>query len=130
MAIKRTKWDAVFSDLIRYRDCWTCQKCGKKYPEKSQGLHCSHFFGRRTWATRLEEANAMALCYSCHINVGSNPIDHTELWEFKFQIDDRTHIKDLYYRKTFLKKRDIANETTYQKLKARLAEVKLIYGGY
>ena len=125
MAIKRTKWDVVFSNLIRYRDKWTCQRCGRVYPEGSQGLHCSHFFGRGTWATRLEEANAMALCFGCHQRVGSNPIDHIELWEFKFSMDERTRIRDLYYRTTFLKKRDIANEETYVKLKSRLEEVKI-----
>ena len=62
MAIKRTKWDVVFSNYIRYRDNWTCQRCKKQYIEKSQGLHCSHFYGRRSWATRIEPCNAMALC--------------------------------------------------------------------
>tara|TARA_Y100000593_G_C4321132_1_gene343843 strand:+ start:1303 stop:1689 length:387 start_codon:yes stop_codon:yes gene_type:complete len=124
MAIKRTKWDSVFSNLIRYRDDWTCQRCSKKYAEGSQGLHCSHFFGRRSWATRLEEANAMALCYSCHIYIGSNPIEHVQLWESKFTKKEQLRIKDIHFRK-LIKKRDIANDTTYQKLKARLAELKL-----
>ena len=84
MAIKRTKWDVVFSNYIRYRDNWTCLRCGKEYSEKSQGLHCSHFYGRRSWATRIEPCNAMALCFGCHQHVGSFPKDHVELWESKF----------------------------------------------
>ena len=83
MGIKRTKWDKVFSDYIRYRDKWTCQKCERKYPINSAGLHCSHFFGRRYWSMRLEPTNAMALCFGCHNIVGSNPIEHKKLWESK-----------------------------------------------
>ena len=96
MAIKRTKWDIVFSDYIRNRDNWTCQKCGKKYHEKSAGLHCSHFYGRRSWATRIEPANAMALCYGCHLHVGSFPMDHVHLWEKKFTKKETDKINKLH----------------------------------
>jgi late competence protein required for DNA uptake (superfamily II DNA/RNA helicase) len=123
MAIKRTKWDAVFSNYIRYRDNWTCQKCGKKYHERSAGLHCSHFYGRRSWATRLEPANAMALCYSCHIYVGSFPMEHVDLWESRFTKKETDYVNSLH-RNSKIKKRDIANDETYQKLRRMLDEEK------
>ena len=117
--IKRTKWDDVFSKLVRFRDNWTCQRCGKKYPKLSPGLHCSHFYGRRSWATRIEPANAMALCHGCHIHVGSFPMEHVELWEKKFNKEETEHINYLH-NKSLIKKRDVATEENYKKLKLML----------
>ena len=120
MAIKRTKWDVVFSDYIRYRDNWTCQRCNKKYIEKSQGLHCSHFYGRRSWATRIEPCNAMALCFGCHQHVSSFPKDHVNLWESKFTEEEKDYINDLH--KNFsIKKRDIATKENLEHLKHLLS---------
>ena len=119
MAIKRTKWDVVFSNYIRYRDDWTCQRCNKKYPEKSQGLHCSHFYGRRSWATRIEPCNAMALCFGCHQHVGSFPKDHVELWESKFKEEEKDYVNRLHINFN-IKKKDIATEENYKLLKMML----------
>ena len=119
MAIKRTKWDVVFSNYIRYRDSWTCQRCGKRYLEKSQGLHCSHFYGRRSWATRIEPANAMALCFGCHQHVGSFPKDHVELWESRFTEEEKDYINRLHVNFE-IKKKDVATEENYKLLKTML----------
>jgi late competence protein required for DNA uptake (superfamily II DNA/RNA helicase) len=119
MAIKRTKWDAVFSNLIRFRDDWTCQRCHRKYEVKSKGLHCSHFYGRRSWATRLEPDNAMALCHGCHLHVSSFPMDHVELWEKKFSKQRRDRINKLH-NQTLIKKKDVATEENLKLLKLLL----------
>ena len=119
MAIKRTKWDAVFSDLIRYRDGWKCQRCNRQYEVKSKGLHCSHFYGRRSWATRLEPANAMALCHGCHQHVSSFPMDHVDLWEKKFTKKETDHINYLH-NQAIVKKKDIATEENYKILQLML----------
>ncbi len=75
MGLKRDKYDTLFSNMVRERDNWTCQKCGKYYPEgERQGLHCSHIFSRRHRATRWEPYNAVAHCYSCHQYLGGNPV--------------------------------------------------------
>tara|TARA_R100001244_G_scaffold38734_3_gene35052 strand:+ start:360 stop:746 length:387 start_codon:yes stop_codon:yes gene_type:complete len=121
MAIKRTKWDVVFSNYIRYRDNWTCQRCKKQYIEKSQGLHCSHFYGRRSWVTRIEPCNAMALCFGCHQHVGSFPKDHVELWESKFTEEETERVNYLHNRnRSLIKKKDIATEENYKLLKMML----------
>ena len=122
MAIKRTKWDVVFSDYVRYRDKWTCQRCGVKYPPKSRGLHCSHFYGRRSWATRIEPANAMALCHGCHQYVSSCPFDHVDLWEERFTPNETERIHELH-RDFNIKKRDVATEENYQELKKMLEDI-------
>jgi len=73
--MKRDKFDKLFSDSIRERDNWTCQRCKKYYPEgQRQGLHCSHIFSRRHRATRWEPSNAVAHCYACHEYLGGNPV--------------------------------------------------------
>ena len=123
MAIKRTKWDVVFSNYIRYRDNWTCQRCDKKYEPLSPALHCSHFYGRRSWATRIEPANAMALCMGCHLHVTSFPMEHVNLWESKFTKEETDHINFLH-NQSLIKKRDIATEEKLQELKQMLNDVR------
>lgn len=78
--IKRTKADKYFSDFIRERDNWTCQRCLKEYEKPSQGLHCSHFHSRAKKSVRFDPDNAIALCMSCHLYVGGNPYDHAEIF--------------------------------------------------
>lgn len=72
--MKRDKRDAVFSELVRERVNWTCESCGKYYPEgQRMGLHCSHYVGRAHKATRWEPANAFAHCFGCHAKFEGNP---------------------------------------------------------
>src|SRR5438128_1920797 len=66
MKIRITKLDALFSNQIRSRDNWTCQRCGTKYEPPTSALHCSHFWGRANKATRYDPENCDALCYGCH----------------------------------------------------------------
>jgi len=81
MKIKRDPADIAFSKYIRTRDKWTCQRCGKQYPPNSQGLHCSHYFGRGKESTRFHPDNCDALCYGCHQVWGSR--DREAYREFK-----------------------------------------------
>lgn len=82
MGIKRDKYDAVFSDLVRCRANWTCEHCGKNYPDSStrSGLHCSHHFGRRYQSTRYDPENAMSLCFGCHNKVAEDPDMHRRIF--------------------------------------------------
>lgn len=76
--IKIDRADQLFSKWIRNRDSWQCQRCKKQYPEGSQGLHNSHFYGRGHESTRFEPDNCQALCFGCHQYLGSNPNDHRD----------------------------------------------------
>ena len=53
MRIKVTKMDKLFSRLVRSLAGWCCERCHTKYPEGARGLHCSHYFGRRSMSCRL-----------------------------------------------------------------------------
>lgn len=68
--------DKAFSQYIRTRDNWTCQRCHTRYNPPTMALHCSHFQGRGKEATRFDPLNADALCYGCHQYFTSHPADH------------------------------------------------------
>jgi hypothetical protein len=73
-AMKRTKADADFSDVIRARDGWKCQRCGQQYnPHPGPALASAHCFGRGKPRTRFDEDNACALCFGCHRWLDTHP---------------------------------------------------------
>ena len=80
-AIKRTKYDAIFSNLVRERVDFTCERCGHYEPPGSgrQAMHCSHFISRGNHAVRYDPLNALCICASCHKYLGENPYEHTKL---------------------------------------------------
>ena len=65
--------DSWFSKCIRARNNWTCEYSGKSFPRNSQGLHCSHFHGRRNYGLRFEPLNCFAHSYASHAYLGENP---------------------------------------------------------
>ena len=83
MAIRRDPLDAVFSDLVRERADWTCEKCETQFPDrKGAGLHASHYWGRRNRSVRWHGMNVWAHCFACHMNLGGNPHEFKS-WVFK-----------------------------------------------
>ena len=74
--------DIAFSQWIRTRDNWTCQRCGMSYTPPTNSLQCSHFQGRRKEGTRFEPLNCDALCAGCHSYFGANPAEH-----YKWQVN-------------------------------------------
>ena len=68
--------DRIFSQCVRERAGWKCERCGAQHQEKSMGLHCSHFHGRGKWGVRFDPDNTEALCYGCHQFMGANPSEH------------------------------------------------------
>ena len=74
--IKIDKADRAFSEYIRTRDHWTCQRCGKRYEPPTTSLQCSHFQGRGKESTRFDEENADAMCAGCHMYFTTYPAEH------------------------------------------------------
>lgn len=78
--IKRTPADEAFSNCVRERADWTCERCGKYFPEGSRGgIHCSHIYSRKHRTIRWAGDNAQALCFACHQWYGDSPAD-SGLW--------------------------------------------------
>ena len=94
--MKRSIADKLFSEIIRTRDGWTCQRCHKSIDQFSstarQGLHCSHFIGRSKYNTRFEERNCVALCYGCHRYFTSHPLEHHEFFHEKLGSEGLTEL--------------------------------------
>lgn len=93
--------DRAFSQWIRTRDKWTCQRCDKYYAPPTMALHCSHFMGRGKEATRFEPQNADALCYGCHRYFTAHPAEHYG-WQVKRKgqdVVDRLVLQSNMYHK-------------------------------
>lgn len=89
--LKRSLADRLFSQYIRTRADWRCERCGTQYESPTIGLQCSHFHGRAKKSVRWDVDNAFALCTGCHTYLGSNPNEHREfarkrLGERKFDL--------------------------------------------
>jgi len=117
--VKRLKLDKVFSDLIRERAEWKCERCNKSFPDgHRQGLDCSHFYGRRHRSTRWHPDNAWAHCRGCHQYLGSNPaifdkFARDKLGDVRYDWLMRRHNQVVKYTKSEL-------EEMYQHYKAQL----------
>ena len=95
--------DKQFSLYIRNRDKWICQRCRKQYEVGSQGLHNSHFWSRGRENTRFDPENCDAMCFFCHLYLGSNPAEYND-WKLK-QLGEKK-FNALKLRAHILKKRD------------------------
>lgn len=104
MRIKLDKADIAFSEYIRSRDKWTCQRCGKRYIPPTQALHCSHYFGRGKESTRFDPENADALCYGCHVQWGGT--DREAYRQFKINQLGQDGFDRLTIRANTYKKKD------------------------
>ena len=119
MKVKIDKADKVFSQYIRTRDNWTCQRCGKRYEPPTSALHCSHFMGRGKEATRFDEENADAMCYGCHQYFTAHPLFHYD-WQVKRK--GQKTVDSLRLRANQYHKRD--REMAYIYWTERLKELK------
>lgn len=70
--ISRDRADELFSNYIRERDGWRCQRCHKYYQPPTRALHCAHYYGRVEQNTREDPENCLSLCYGCHSYMDSH----------------------------------------------------------
>lgn len=71
--IKILPADRLFSNYIREKADWKCEKCGKLCKvggEWIAKLEASHYFVRSHWNTRYDPSNVHALCFNCHKRMG------------------------------------------------------------
>lgn len=70
--------DKKFSDWLRERNNYTCEKCGYYEEPPTKRIQNSHYIGRAHKATRYDPENCDVFCASCH-----------HLWEDAKQYDYR-----------------------------------------
>ena len=81
---KLRKTDSLFSNYIRQRDKYTCQRCGHTFsPDNAQGLDNSHYWGRGRENTRFDSENCIALCCGCHRIWGGDGKDEYKAFMIK-----------------------------------------------
>lgn len=71
--------DKLFSQYIRTRDGWQCQRCGSPFHTQ-----CAHIIGRSYRAIRFSPHNALALCQGCHVYMTHRPLEWQDWVEEKF----------------------------------------------
>ena len=59
--------------VVKERDGYICQKCGKKC--SGQGAHWSHIYSRQRFSMRWLLLNAICLCAGCHRWWHDNPTE-------------------------------------------------------
>jgi len=120
MRIKLDKLDKVFSQLVRERAGWRCERCGSYFPEgRRQGLHCSHIFGRVKKSTRWSELNCVAHCHGCHRYLTANPVEFTAWAEAHLGAENFAKLRVQANQPTRIN--DAIKAQIYADLKAELA---------
>jgi hypothetical protein len=116
--IKNDKLDRVFSQLVRNRTGWRCERCNTLYERGSQGLHCSHIFSRRAVGLRWHPSNAVAHCFSCHQWYGGNPILGAEWAENHLGNETVANLRTRFHKPVKLSAAD--KEVIFKRLKTML----------
>jgi hypothetical protein len=117
--MKRDSLDATVSDLVRYRDEWTCLKCRRHYAPFA-GLECSHFKSRQHKSTRYDPENCDTLCGGCHSHFTKNP-DVYRAWRIQRFGEQRIEVLDYKARHPF-KITAAEREWLHLELKKQLAK--------
>lgn len=83
---KRLDWLA--SQIVKYRDDWTCQKCGKHVEGKD--AHWAHILPKSSGILmRWDLLNALCLCMHDHLSWAHlNPLEFSEWFKEKFRARD------------------------------------------
>jgi len=80
--VEKKELDILWSELIKLRAGYKCEKCGKQ-----EYLNSHHIFSRSNYSTRWDEANGACLCAGHHTltndSAHKNPIEFIELMKKK-----------------------------------------------
>jgi len=77
----------MWRDLVKDRDNYTCQVCGKY--GKSNQAH--HIVGRSNHAIRWDMRNGVTLCVGCHMRAHNDPLGFTK-WLMDYREDDYEYL--------------------------------------
>jgi len=78
--IKLRTSDRLWTQYMRIKQKYTCQKCGRIYPEDNcRNLGVAHFHGRGHENVRFDEENTLCLCsIPCHQWFDEHKTEFTE----------------------------------------------------
>ena len=114
------KSDTIFSNYIRQKAGWRCEKCAKICRLDGvwlSKLEASHYFGRGHENTRFDTENVYSLCFNCHKRMGGyqkNEQGEYDLWVKGLLGEKRYYL--LMLRSNQYKKRDDWVDCQYVKI--------------
>jgi len=77
------KWlDALCSVVVKTRDLWRCQRCGK--PVRGRQAQWCHINSRSSNAVRWHLSNSLLMCASCHGDAHARPSEFHEWFSDKY----------------------------------------------
>lgn len=120
-AIKRNRADILFSDYIREKAGWRCEKCKKLCRIDGTwiaSLQASHYWVRNHWNTRYDERNVHSLCGGCHKRMGEYRRDENGEYD--------SWMKELLGETGYKKLKLDANTTAHRDPKMWLLYVKQV----
>ena len=79
---RRLDW--LLAQVTKYRDGWTCQKCGQRLFGRE--AHCAHVLPKSAGLLlRWDRANTILLCWADHIEwAHGHPVEFREWFQAKF----------------------------------------------
>jgi len=125
--MKRDKFDAVVSDIVRNRADWTCECCGivsedGRAKKKDRAVHGSHFTSRGAGNIARYDTDAIAChCGKCHAYLGERPYEHSAWFVKTYGEGLLEIIKEKHSRTHKMTKGDKAD--MYSHYKSELARV-------
>lgn len=75
--------DALCATVVKVRDRWTCQKCGKNLKADPYNCHWCHIKSRSSNSVRWQLPNCETLCGTCHQFAHANP---DVAWDWLFEM--------------------------------------------
>jgi 5-methylcytosine-specific restriction endonuclease McrA len=78
MRIRRRRDDILFSEYLRRKRDYTCERCLRNFTHEKGRLDVSHYFGRKNETLRFDEENVRVLCKGCHRLFHESPNEHRE----------------------------------------------------
>lgn len=81
--IKRNTTDKLFSDIVRLKAQYICERCLRDFKDQKWVFDVAHFITRGNKRTRWDAENVAALCRGCHDYFGKNPYQHNEFMKNK-----------------------------------------------
>jgi len=117
------KLDELCKQIIRERDDWICQHCGK--PVKGSDAHTSHIIPKGNGASwrRFDLLNIQLLCSHCHLYWWHKNITEAGKWfSKKFPAQDK-YLEKYRYGKS-AKITDSEMENLIEQYKEKLGDLK------
>lgn len=119
--IKEKELDRLFSLVIRNRDGWKCQYCGKQFIPPTNEIHNSHYYTRTKRSTRWDSDCCDAMCRKCHVFLESRK--NAEYYDWKLKQLGEQRFRELRRRYATPHKWSIQEKNIlYEELKEKIEQ--------